>query len=66
MNKPKPMKCIKMRGKKSEPHLDPTDPPRRRANKSLSEKSSGNEGNKGTSQMHEGEIIIRLLFPTNE
>ena len=27
------MNCIKMRGKKGEPHLDPDDPPRRRANK---------------------------------
>jgi transposase len=27
------MNCIKMRGKKSTPHRDPTDPPRRRANK---------------------------------
>ena len=27
------MKCIKTRGKKGEPHLDPDDPPRRRANK---------------------------------
>jgi transposase-like protein len=27
------MSCTKTRGKKSTPHLDPTDPPRRRANK---------------------------------
>jgi transposase len=27
------MKCTKMRGKKGEPHRDPSDPPRRRANK---------------------------------
>jgi transposase len=27
------MSCIKTRGKKSTPHRDPTDPPRRRANK---------------------------------
>src|SRR5258708_5736863 len=33
MNRPKLTKCIRMRGKKSEPHLDPADPPRRRANK---------------------------------
>ena len=29
----RPMNCIRMRGKKSTPHLDPADPPRRRANK---------------------------------
>ena len=28
----KPTSCTKTRGKKSTPHLDPTDPPRRRAN----------------------------------
>ena len=27
------MKCINMRGKKGDPHLDPDDPPRQRANK---------------------------------
>jgi transposase len=27
------MNCIRTRGKKSTPHRDPTDPPRRRANK---------------------------------
>src|SRR6266404_814608 len=33
MNRRKRMRCIRMPGKKSEPHLDPADPPRRHANK---------------------------------
>src|SRR5262244_2101419 len=33
MSRPRPTRCFRMRGKKGQPHTDPNDPPRRRANK---------------------------------
>ena len=37
------MKCIRTRGNKSPPHRDPTDPPRRRANKRKGHGTSAND-----------------------
>ena len=61
------MKCFRMRGKKGERHSDPTDPPRRRANK---QKGHGTYDNDrppivGTVGRESGQVRLRVVQHTD-
>ena len=61
------MKCFRMRGKKGEKHTDPTDPPRRRANK---QKGHGTYDNDrppivGTVGRESGQVRLRVVKHTD-
>src|SRR5882757_1605818 len=62
-NRPKLTKCIRMRGKKSEPHLDPADPPRRRANKRRGHGTYANDRPPivGTVGRDTGKVRLRMV-----
>jgi transposase len=55
-----------MRGKKSEPHLDPLDPPRRRANKRRGRGTYANDRPPivGTVGRESGQVRIRVVMDT--
>src|SRR5258707_14555679 len=63
----KRMSCIKMRGKKGEPHLDPTDPPRRRANKQRGHGTYENDRPPivGTLGRQSGKVRLRMVAHTD-
>src|SRR5450631_1499785 len=67
MNRPKRMKCIRMRGKKGEPHLDPADPPRRRANKQRGHGTYDNDRPPivGTVGRDSGKVRLRMVEHTD-
>lgn len=67
MKKLKPMKCIRTRGKKSEPHLDPADPPRRRANKRKGHGTYANDRPPivGTVGRESGKVRLRMVKRTD-
>ena len=60
------MKCFRMRGKKSEPHCDPHDPPRRRANKRRGRGTYANDRPPivGTVGRETGQVRIRVVMDT--
>lgn len=67
MPKPKQTRCSKTRGKKSEVHLNPSDPPRRRANK---RRGHGNYANDrppivGTIGRESGQVRLRMVHQTD-
>jgi transposase-like protein len=67
MPKPKQTRCSKTRGKKSEVHLNPSDPPRRRANK---RRGHGNYSNDrppivGTIGRESGQVRLRVVHRTD-
>ncbi len=61
------MSCIKTRGKKSEPHLDPADPPRRRANKQRGHGTYANDRPPivGTVGRETGKVRLRMVEHTD-
>ena len=61
------MKCFKMRGKKGEKHNDPTDPPRRRANKQKGHGTFANDRPPivGTVGRESGQVRLRMVKHTN-
>lgn len=60
------MKCFRMRGKKGEEHFDPTDPPRRRANKQRGRGTYANDRPPilGTVGRETGQVRIRVVRDT--
>src|SRR5258708_35425641 len=66
MRREKRMSCIRTPGKKSEPHLDPADPPRRRANKARGHGTYANDRPPivGTLGRHTGKVSRRMLEHT--
>ena len=67
MSERKQMRCIRMRGKKGEPHLDPTDPPRRRANKQRGHGTYENDRPPivGTLGRESGKVRLRMVEHTD-
>src|SRR5258708_36711623 len=67
MSKRKRMSCTKMRGKKSEPHLDPADPPRRRANRQQRHGTYDNDRPPivGTVGRERGKVRLRMVKHTD-
>src|SRR5258705_12467943 len=67
MNRRKRMRCIRMPGKKSEPHLDPADPPRRRANKQRGHGTYENDRPPiiGTVGRDSGKVRLRVVEHAN-
>jgi transposase len=68
MSIPRPMRCSKTRGKKGDRHLDPDDPPRRRANK---RRGHGNYENDrppivGSVGRQTGEVRLRVQRHTDQ
>jgi transposase len=61
------MRCIRTRGKKSEPHLDPLDPPRRRANKQRGHGTYANDRPPivGTVGRTSGSVRLRMVHHTD-
>ncbi|MEP7288840.1 MAG: IS1595 family transposase [Chloroflexota bacterium] len=61
------MKCIRTRGKKSDRHLDPTDPPRRRANKRRGHGTYENDRPPivGTVGRESGKVRLRMVEHTD-
>jgi transposase len=61
------MRCIRTPGKKSEPHLDPTDPPRRRANKQRGHGTYDNDRPPivGTVGRQTGNVRLRMVKHTD-
>ena len=66
-NRPRRTKCSKMRGKKSDPHLNPSDPPRRRANKRKGRGTYANDRPPiiGTVGRQSGQVRLRVAHHTN-
>ena len=60
-------KCFRMRKKKNEPHLDPTDPPRRRANKRRGHGTYENDRPPiiGTVGRESGQVRLRMIYHTD-
>lgn len=60
------MKCFRMRGKKGEPHRDPEDPPRRRANKRRGRGTYANDRPPivGTVGRESGLVRVRVIPDT--
>src|SRR5260221_11166854 len=67
MSRKKRMRCIRMRGKKGEPHLDPADPPRRRANKQRGHGTYDNDRPPivGTVGRETGKVRLRMVEHTD-
>ena len=67
MPKPKQTRCSKTRGKKSEVHLNPSDPPRRRANKRRGHGSYANDRPPivGTIGRESGQVRLRVAHQTD-
>ncbi len=61
------MNCTKMRGKKGDPHLDPSDPPRRRANKQRGHGTYDNDRPPlvGTVGRQSGKVRLRMVEHTD-
>lgn len=61
------MKCFRMRGKKSEYHPDPADPPRRRANKQVGHGTYDNDRPPvvGTVGRETGQVRLRVVHHTD-
>ena len=61
------MNCIRTPGKKSEPHLDPADPPRRRANKARGHGTYDNDRPPivGTVGRDTGKVRLRMVHHTD-
>src|SRR5919199_5357348 len=68
MSTPKPMRCFRTRGKKGERHLDPGDPPRRRANKRRGHGSYENDRPPivGSVGRETGEVRLRVERHTDQ
>ena len=66
--RPKRTKCSKMRGKKSDPHLNPSDPPRRRANKRKGRGTYANDRPPiiGTVGRQSGQVRLRVAHHTDK
>ena len=66
-NRPRRTKCSKMRGKKSDPHLNPSDPPRRRANKRKGRGTYANDRPPiiGTVGRQSVQVRLRVAHHTN-
>src|SRR5262249_16180512 len=64
---PKPMSCIRMRGKKGEVQLDPADPPRRRANKQRGHGTYANDRPPivGAVRCSSGKVHLRMVEHTD-
>ncbi len=62
------MKCFRMRGKKGEAHLDPDDPPRRRANKQRGHGTYENDRPPvvGTVGRESGQVRLRVVHHTDQ
>jgi transposase len=62
------MRCFRTRGKKGEPHLDPDDPPRRRANKRRGHGTYDNDRPPivGTVGRQSGQVRLRVVHHTDE
>ena len=60
------MKCFRMRGKKGEPHRNPLDPPRRRANKRRGRGTYANDRPPivGTVGRESGQVRMRVVMDT--
>ncbi len=60
------MRCFRMRGKKGEPHRDPHDPPRRRANKRRGRGTYANDRPPivGTVGRESGQVRIQVVMDT--
>jgi transposase len=60
------MKCFRMRGKKGDEHFDPTDPPRRRANKQRGRGTYANDRPPivGTIGRETGQVRLRVTTDT--
>src|SRR5512139_1940709 len=61
------MRCFRMRGKKGEKHRDPTDPPRRRANKQRGHGTYENDRPPiiGTVGRESGQVRLRVAQHTD-
>src|SRR5205807_5697932 len=68
MNRRKLMRCIRTRGKKSDPHLNPADPPRRRANKQRGHGTYANDRPPivGTVGRDSGKVRLRVVKCTDK
>lgn len=62
------MKCIRTRGKKSDEHFDPADPPRRRANKQRGHGTYANDRPPilGTVGRASGNVRLRVVHNTTQ
>ncbi len=62
------MKCIRTRGKKSDEHFDPADPPRRRANKKRGHGTYANDRPPiiGTVGRTSGNVRLRVVHNTTQ
>ena len=68
MNRPRRTKCFKTRGKKSEPHPNPLDPPRYRANKRKGRGTYAKDRPPivGTVGRESGQVRLRVVHQTNK
>ena len=68
MNRPRRTKCFKTRGKKSEPHPNPLDPPRCRANKRKGRGTYAKDRPPivGTVGRESGQVRLRVVHQTNK
>lgn len=62
------MRCFRTRGKKGEPHLDPDDPPRYRANKRRGHGTYDNDRPPivGTVGRQSGQVRLRVVYHTDQ
>ena len=66
--RPRRTKCSKTQGKKSEPHPNPSDPPRRRANKRKGRGTYANDRPPivGTVGRQSGQVRLRVVLKTDK
>ena len=68
MNRPRQTRCFKTQGKKSDPHPNPSDPPRRRANKRRGRGTYANDRPPivGTVGRQSGQVRLRVVPKTDK